>query len=251
MRRYLGLLLFILATPIYGQGVAEFQASLRAFACESESGKEISLAIANVRGSDQISFVGLPVSDQAPLQAQLTETGWQVQGADFQGFLSLTDGDWHLFFSSEFGQVTASCSDVSETAAAVATWALEVTSYGEKNGTDRSGTRIYSTRLSAGETEALRIAISRCWQNGLGSRDPLRTRIVVGLSLFENTMPINGSIRLVSYPFGTQEDAHAAFAVARRSIIECGRQGLPLPRTKYEYWRNMVLVFGPDGIWLD
>ena len=39
-----------------------------------------------------------------------------------------------------------------------------------------------------------------------------------------------------------------AFEAARRAIIRCGSRGFPLPAEKYDQWREVEMVFNPEGM---
>ena len=47
---------------------------------------------------------------------------------------------------------------------------------------------------------------------------------------------------------GTEASADKMFEVARRAIARCGKAGFPLPPEKYETWKELELVFDPDGM---
>ncbi|MFN4130304.1 MAG: cell envelope biogenesis protein TolA [Paracoccaceae bacterium] len=102
--------------------------------------------------------------------------------------------------------------------------------------------------MTGGERDALRVAVQQCWNVGSFSSDALNTTVVVFVSVAQNGVPDAGSIRLVSSNGGTDAGARGAFEAARRAIIRCGARGFPLPPEKYEQWREMELVFNPDGM---
>lgn len=102
--------------------------------------------------------------------------------------------------------------------------------------------------MTSGEKDSMRVAVQQCWNVGSLSTDALQTTVVVGVSVAENGVPDAGSIRLVSSSGGTEAGARGAFEAARRAIIRCGARGFPLPPEKYEQWREMELVFNPEGM---
>ncbi|MBI6628614.1 energy transducer TonB [Pontibaca salina] len=100
--------------------------------------------------------------------------------------------------------------------------------------------------LSAGEREALRVAVSACWNVGSLSSDALATTVVVGVKLARDGRPDAGSIRLLSHSGGTAGSAQDAFGAARRAIIRCGAPGFNLPVEKYDQWRDIEMTFNPE-----
>ncbi|CAN0592195.1 unnamed protein product, partial [Ectocarpus sp. 12 AP-2014] len=79
--------------------------------------------------------------------------------------------------------------------------------------------------LTGGEKEALRVAVSSCWNVGSLSTDALGTTVVVGVEMEQSGKPISGSIKLVSSSGGSQSGQQQAFEAARRAIIRCGVRG--------------------------
>lgn len=102
--------------------------------------------------------------------------------------------------------------------------------------------------ITSGEKDALRVAVQQCWNVGSLSSDALRVTVIVGLSVAQTGVPEAGSIRMVEFTDGTEAAARQAFEAARRAIIRCGARGFPLPQEKYEQWREMELVFNPNGM---
>lgn len=102
--------------------------------------------------------------------------------------------------------------------------------------------------MTSGDKDALRVAVQQCWNVGSLSSDALQTTVVVAVSVAETGVPDAGSIRMVSSTGGTDAGARGAFEAARRAIIRCGARGFPLPPEKYEQWREMELVFNPEGM---
>lgn len=102
--------------------------------------------------------------------------------------------------------------------------------------------------MTSGERDAMRVAVQQCWNVGSLSSDALNTTVVVFVSVAQNGVPDAGSIRMVSSTGGSEAGARGAFEAARRAIIRCGARGFPLPAEKYDQWREMELVFNPDGM---
>ncbi len=102
--------------------------------------------------------------------------------------------------------------------------------------------------LSAGERDALRVAVSNCWNVGSLSTDALNTTVVVAVSLTEDGKPQTASIRMLSSSGGSAAAADQAFGAARRAIIRCGANGFDLPPEKYSQWRDIEMTFNPEGM---
>ncbi len=100
--------------------------------------------------------------------------------------------------------------------------------------------------LSAGEKDALRVAVSQCWNVGSLSSDALKTTVVVAVSMAQDGRPIADSIRMLSSAGGSDGSARDAFGAARRAIIRCGARGFDLPAEKYAHWRDIEMTFNPE-----
>jgi hypothetical protein len=72
--------------------------------------------------------------------------------------------------------------------------------------------------------------------------------VTVAVSMDQTGLPQAGSIRLLDYSGGSETAARQAFEAARRAILRCAGQGYPLPVEKYEQWREIEMVFRPDGM---
>lgn len=102
--------------------------------------------------------------------------------------------------------------------------------------------------LTSGERDALRVAVSACWNTGSLSTDALRTTVVVAVDMNENGTPRTETIQMLSSSGGSGEAARQAFEAARRAIIRCGSQGFGLPVDKYEHWREIEMTFNPEDM---
>lgn len=102
--------------------------------------------------------------------------------------------------------------------------------------------------MTGGEIDAMRVAVKQCWNLGSLSSDAMRTTVTVQLSLAADGVPDIGSIRLISSDGGTDASAKIMFTAARSAIARCGRAGFPLPPEKYDQWKDLELVFDPNGM---
>jgi hypothetical protein len=100
--------------------------------------------------------------------------------------------------------------------------------------------------LTQGETDALRVAVSKCWNLGALSSDAMAVTITVAVAMSEDARPITGSIRLIKSTGGSQAAANQAFEAARRAIIRCGATGYNLPIEKIGQWRDIEMTFNPE-----
>ena len=108
------------------------------------------------------------------------------------------------------------------------------------------GTAPSGPPLTYGEKDALRVAVSRCWNVGSLSTEALRTSVVVGVAMQEDGKPRMETIRMISYTGGTEAAAQRVFETASRAIIRCGINGYDLPVEKYDYWRDIEMTFNPE-----
>lgn len=102
--------------------------------------------------------------------------------------------------------------------------------------------------MTAGEKDALRVAVNACWNVGALSMEALRTTITVGFSVGQDGVPDAGSIALVDTNGVSDTATRQAYEAARRAIIRCGARGFPLPPEKFEQWKNIEIVFDPNGM---
>ena len=102
--------------------------------------------------------------------------------------------------------------------------------------------------MTAGEQDALRVAVQQCWNVGALSMEALRTTVTVAVSVGQDGVPDAGSIALIDSNGESDTATRQAFEAARRAIIRCGARGFPLPAEKFEQWKNMELVFDPNGM---
>ncbi|PTE20737.1 hypothetical protein C5F48_15980 [Cereibacter changlensis JA139] len=101
--------------------------------------------------------------------------------------------------------------------------------------------------MTSGEKDSLRVAVQRCWNVGALSTEALAMTVTVALSVGQDGKPDAASMRMLEFSGGSEGAARQAYEAARRAIIRCGASGFPLPPEKYEQWREMELVFNPQG----
>lgn len=143
--------------------------------------------------------------------------------------------------------------DAAAIAAAVAAAASEATADAPAEPTDTGAASGESNApsgppMTGAETDAMRVAVQACWNVGALSMEALRTTVVVGVSVNQDGKPDSASVKLVSSDGGDDTAVGQAFEAARRAIIRCGSKGFPLPPEKYDQWKELELVFDPNGM---
>ncbi|GAA0289848.1 energy transducer TonB [Rhodovulum strictum] len=111
-----------------------------------------------------------------------------------------------------------------------------------------TGTAASGPPMTAGERDALRIAVANCWNVGALSTEAMMTSVIVALEMREDGRPVIESIRLVSFSGGSDMAARQVFDSARRAIVMCGSSGFPLPVEKYDQWRQIEMTFNPENM---
>lgn len=99
--------------------------------------------------------------------------------------------------------------------------------------------------LSAGEKDALRVAVSQCWNVDVGGRSS-QVVVTVAMSLDQSGKVVGNSVRLVGSEGGNDQSAQTAFQAARRAILRCQKNGYDLPAEKYAQWRDIEMTFNPE-----
>ncbi|PTX45641.1 hypothetical protein IQ03_04549 [Gemmobacter caeni] len=92
-----------------------------------------------------------------------------------------------------------------------------------------SGPVIREIRLTSSEMDALRVAIERCWNVGSLSTEAQRVAVEIGMIIGADGRPVASSIELLSFSGGSDSAVRQAYEAARRAILRCGSQGLPVP----------------------
>ena len=101
--------------------------------------------------------------------------------------------------------------------------------------------------LTSGERDALRLAVSSCWVVDVGSQSANVT-VTVAVSMNRDGTVVGNQVRQVSASGGDDAAQRSAFEKARRAILRCQRGGFPLPVEKYDQWREIEMVFNPEGM---
>ncbi len=139
----------------------------------------------------------------------------------------------------------------SATDAAVAAAMAALNPPGGSGKTPNAGSQPASRGLGGGLTQAekdgLRLAVQKCWIVDVGSQ-AANVTVTVGTQLSPDGRVVPGSIKLISAKGGDSTAIQVAFDAARRAILRCGANGYKLPPQKYDQWRDIEMVFNPDGM---
>ncbi len=109
-----------------------------------------------------------------------------------------------------------------------------------------SGSEPSGPPLTSGEKDAMRVAVSQCWNVGSLSTDALQTVVVVGFSLTPDGKVVGGSLRMLDSSGGSAASAKQAYEAARRAVLRCGAKGYDLPADKYSQWQDIEITFNPE-----
>jgi len=102
--------------------------------------------------------------------------------------------------------------------------------------------------MSSGEIDGFRVAIKKCWNLGTLSSAAMEVKVTVRVDVGQNRKPVASSIRMTGFEGGAESAANQVFEAARRAIIRCSKDGLPLPEDKYDTWKDLELAFDPSGM---
>ncbi len=108
------------------------------------------------------------------------------------------------------------------------------------------GTEPSGPPLTSGEKDAMRVAVSRCWNVGSLSTDALNVVVTVAFSLNRDGTIVSESIRLLNSSGGASGAENQAYQAARRAILRCGARGYDLPADKYDHWQDIEITFNPE-----
>ncbi|MBT8408934.1 MAG: energy transducer TonB [Alphaproteobacteria bacterium] len=100
--------------------------------------------------------------------------------------------------------------------------------------------------LTAGQKDALRVAVQQCWNTGSLSSEALRITVTLTVNMNPDGKPDNGSIRMLGFEGGSNGAAKQAYEAARRAVIRCGLNGYNLPVEKYDQWSTIEMTFNPE-----
>lgn len=100
--------------------------------------------------------------------------------------------------------------------------------------------------LTGSEKEGLKLAVQKCWNVPAGLRDAQSLKVTVGAEFAADGSVINASIHLVDPSPAPDGRFQQAYEAARRALIRCAPYSMP--RDKYAQWRDVEIVFNPEGM---
>jgi hypothetical protein len=101
--------------------------------------------------------------------------------------------------------------------------------------------------MTGSEKEGLKLAVQRCWNVPAGLRDAQELKVTLSAELNPDGSVINASIRMIEPSTAPDARFKSAFDAGRRALIRCSPY-TDLPREKYAQWRNLEVVFNPEGM---
>ena len=100
--------------------------------------------------------------------------------------------------------------------------------------------------LTNQERSQLVSKIENSWNLGSLSREASLVTVTVEFRMDQTGKPFD--IKLVSYTGNSKTAADVAFEAARRAITRGLREGIDLPKEKYENWKNVKMTFNPESM---
>jgi hypothetical protein len=100
--------------------------------------------------------------------------------------------------------------------------------------------------LTGSEKEGLKLAVQKCWNVPAGLRDAQSLKVTVGAEFAADGSVINASIHLIEPSPAPDARFQQAYEAARRALIRCAPYSMP--RDKYAQWRDVEIVFNPEGM---
>jgi hypothetical protein len=100
--------------------------------------------------------------------------------------------------------------------------------------------------LTSSEKDGLKFAVQQCWNMPAGLRDAQELKVTLAAELAADGEIINASIRLIEPRQAPDARFRQAYEAGRRALLRCSPY--ELPREKYAQWRNIEVVFNPEGM---
>ena len=101
--------------------------------------------------------------------------------------------------------------------------------------------------MTAGERDALRLAVQACWVVDVGS-ESANVTVTLGAEMTPEGRVVDGSLALLEASGGSDAAVQTAFQSARRALLRCQGDGYDLPPEKYPQWQRVEMVFNPEGM---
>ncbi len=101
--------------------------------------------------------------------------------------------------------------------------------------------------MTSGEKNGLKLAVQKCWNVPAGLRDANTLKVTLAAELAADGSVVNSSIRLIEPSPAPDGRYQQAYEAGRRALIRCSPYS-DLPRDKFAQWRNIEVVFNPEGM---
>lgn len=98
-------------------------------------------------------------------------------------------------------------------------------------------------KLSAGEMDALRAQLRRCWNFPAGARNPEDLIVEVRVTMRQDRTPI--LVEVLDADKTSDSFYRAAADAARRALLNPACHPFKLPQDKFSLWQTMILTFDP------
>ncbi len=99
--------------------------------------------------------------------------------------------------------------------------------------------------LTAGEQNALRVAVEKCWVVDVGSQ-AANVTVTIAMQMDRDGRVVTNSLELISSEGGDGSAVDAAYRAARSAVYRCQGDGYELPIDKYEQWKAIEMTFNPE-----
>lgn len=101
--------------------------------------------------------------------------------------------------------------------------------------------------ITNGERDGLRLAVQKCWNLPAGLRDAGELKVTLAAELNPDGSIVGGSVRLVDPSPAPDPRFQQAYEAGRRALLRCAPY-TDLPREKFAQWRELEVVFNPEGM---
>jgi hypothetical protein len=101
--------------------------------------------------------------------------------------------------------------------------------------------------ITNSERDGLRLAVQKCWNLPAGLRDAGELKVTLAAELNPDGSIVGGSVRLVEPNPVPDARFQQAYEAGRRALLRCAPY-TDLPRDKFAQWRELEVVFNPEGM---
>ena len=101
--------------------------------------------------------------------------------------------------------------------------------------------------ITNSERNGLVLAVQKCWNLPAGLRDAGELKVTLAAELNPDGSIVSGSVRLLEPDPAPDPRFRQAYEAGRRALLRCAPYS-NLPREKYAQWREIEVVFNPEGM---